>query len=262
MASPGGHVGLEVFAEYVGNGAEVEIEYTDQTGKTLGKCKGRVFGSRFWLNIQVPAGAKQALYADVKLPKHGLQMKSGPLILLPPVEIRNPKWDKKEARRGDLLKLTADVKGAPDGTEGEIEIWEYDSDGAHDFISKIPVLVKNNKIEAEWEYEYHEDTDEIPTKEEAEKGYNPPEYFFRAKVGEISSDSGLLEFKDKIKISLLDEAGHPLANEEYKVILADGNERKGRLDSDGTIEIKDIPPGKVFFEFPNISLAQTSKIDY
>jgi hypothetical protein len=249
-------VGLEIFTHFVGNGSKIEIEISDHNGKSFGKYKENISGNRFWTQIKVPAQASQALYAEVKLPNHGLHMKSNPLIILPLVEIKNAKWDKKEARRGDILKLTADVKGAPDGTEGEIEIWEYDADGAHDFVTKFPVLVKDKKVEAEWEYEYHEDTDEIPTAEESEKGYNPPEYFFRVKIGEVSADSGLLKFKDWIKIALRDDQGNPLANEEYKIIFADGSEKTGRASSDGCIDIKDIPPGKVSFELANIPLLQ------
>jgi len=246
---------LEVLTLYVGNGSEIEIEISDQNGKKFGKYKERISGNRFWTQIRVPSEAKQALYADVKLPKHGLQMKSNPLILLPLIEIANPKWDKKEARRGDILKLTADVKGAPDGTEGEIEIWEYDDDGAHDFITKFPMLVEAKKVEAEWEYEYHEDTDEIPTEGELQKQgrhYNPPEYFFRLKVSEISADSALLEFKDWIEVELISEGGEAVPEEKYNIYLANGQIRRGKLDIRGFARENDIPPGRTVIEFPNI----------
>ena len=254
MAGSGGRVGLEIFTHYVGNGSSIEIELSDQTGKNFGKYKEKISGNRFWTQIKVPADAKQALYANVKLPKHGLQMKSNPLILLPPIEITNAKWDKKEARRGDILKLSADVKSAEDGTEGEIEIWEHDSDGAHDFITKFPMFVKNKKVEADWEYEYHEDSDEIPTEEELQKygnHYNPPEYFFRVKIGDIFIDSGLLTFKDDIEITLKDQDGKPVSDEKYVLYLPDGSTRNGTLDSKGYAKEEKVPPGKIRIEFPD-----------
>lgn len=256
LAVSGGSVGLEIFTHYVGNGSSLEIELSDQNGKNFGKYKEKISGNRFWTKIRVPAEAKQALYANVKLPKHGLQMKSNPLIIMPPIEITNAKWDKKEARRGDILKLTADVRGVADGTEGEIEIWEFDSDGGHDFITKFPVLVKNKKVELEWEYEYHEDTDEIPTEDELKKygnKYNPPEYFFRVKVGEMAVDSGLLEFKDWIEIELRDQDNkESFPDEDYILVLPDGKERRGKLNDKGYAKEKDIPPGRCEIEFPNL----------
>lgn len=254
-SAAGGLVGLEILTCYVGDDSKIEIEISDQKGRTFGQYTDKISGNRFWAQIKVPTDAKDALYASVKLPKHGLQMKSNSLIILPPIEITNAKWDKKEARRGDILKLTADVKGVPDGTEGEIEIWEHDSDGAHDFITKFPVFVKNKKVEAEWEYEYHEDTDEIPSEEElqdAGQHYNPPEYFFRMKVGEVQADSGLLEFKDWIEIELKNREYKPIPGEEYILYLPDGHEKRGKLDENGHARAEDVPPGKCRIEFPNV----------
>lgn len=258
-APANGTVQVIVRTHFVGNGAEIEIELSDQTSKILQKIKDRISGNFFWSKIPIPAGAKQALYAEAKLSKHGLRMKSDPLILTPAIEITNLKWDKKEARRGDILKLTADVKGAQDGTEGEIEIWEHESAGAHDFIAKFPVLVKNNKIETQWEYEYHEDTDDIPTEEELNKDgnhYNPPEYFFRVKIGEVSADSGLLRFKDWIRIALVDNVGNPVKDEKYILHLSDGSTRKGTLNAEGEERIDDIPPGAVKIEYPDLDLIE------
>jgi hypothetical protein len=249
-ASPDSHVGLEILTRHVGSNAEISIELSDHEGNKFGNFKEKISGNRFWAQIKVPQDAKQALYATAKLPKHGLQMKSDPLTFLPAVEITNPKWDKKEARRGDILKLTADVKGVEDGAEAEIQIWEHDSDGAHDLITKFPVLVKNKMVEAEWEYEYHEDTDDIPDDEENEKGYNPPEYFFRISLGGVQADSGLLEFKDWLEISLKDGFGDPVHDADYVVKLADGSEQKGKLDKDGRARIEDIPPGSYWIHFP------------
>jgi hypothetical protein len=76
MAGSGGLVGLEILTQYVGNRSPIEIELSDQNGKTFGKYQEKISGNRFWAQIKVPADAKQALYATVKLPKHGLQMKS------------------------------------------------------------------------------------------------------------------------------------------------------------------------------------------
>lgn len=252
IAAPGGLVGLEVFCSYVGNGAELQIELADGTGKKLGSFKDVISGSRFWAPVRVPQNAKDTLEATVKLPKHGLSATTAPLHLLPAVEITNLKWDKQEARRGDVLKLTADVKGAPDGTEAMINILEHDSDGAHDPITNFPATVKNRKIETSWEYEYQEDTDEIPTKEEAAKGYNPPEYFFRVSVGGVTADSGLLLFKDWIEIDLKDQAGKPIPDQDYELKLPDGSTRKGKLDAKGTAREKDIPPGPYEVVFPNL----------
>lgn len=251
-AAAGSKVSLEVFTRFAGNNSEIKIELTDKSGKTLETINGKVIGNHYWKQITVPVEAKDELYAEVKLPKHGISKKSNRLYVYPAIEIKNLKWDKKEARRGDVLKLTADLINAYEGTEAEIQIWEHDTDGAHDFITKFPAVVKNKKIEAQWEYEYLEDTDEIPTKEESEKGYNPPEYFFRVIIAGVSADSGLLPFKDWVEIQINDRLGNPIKNENYILHLPDGSEKKGKLDENGYAKVEDIPPGTFTIELPDL----------
>jgi hypothetical protein len=172
-----------------------------------------------------------------------------------PITITNAQWDKEEARQGDIVTLTADVEGALDGTSGELEIFEHDVDGIHDLIKKLPIVVTNNKIKTTWEYEYHEDTDEIPTDEELKKygrDYNPPEYFFVVKIGDAEGISGILEYKDYVEIYLKNPGGEPIADEEFILTLPDGSEIEGNVDSEGYAKVEGIPPGKVSVRFPNI----------
>jgi len=251
-SAPGGTVGLEIYTRFVGNGATLQIKLTDHQGKTHGAYKNQIHNNHLSAEIQVPSKAREALYAEVKFPKHGLKQKSPALLLTPPVEVKNAQWSQSEARRGDVLTLSADVKGVPDGTEAQIQIFEQDADGAHDPITRFSTLVEKKRVEAEWEYEYHEDTDDIPTDEEAEKGYTPPEYFFRVEVEGVTVKSGLLAFKDWMAIRLSDSFGHPTPGAKYTLHLPDGTQRKGKLDRNGVAEEKDLPPGKIRIEFTDV----------
>lgn len=241
---------FEVWTHFVGDGSKIEIKIQDKKGKTVEKLSDKVYGDYFGGSVVIPEKAKEELTFTAKLPDHSLELKSGILKVLPAINITNMKWSEKEARRGDLLKLTADVKTVPDGTEATIFIYEYDKNGAHDRITKFPVKVKKNKIEAQWEYEYHEDTDEVPTDEEMKEyggKYNPPEYFFLIDYhGQRFGDDkepGLLEFKDWIEIKLQDDDGSPIPDKKYTLYLSDGTEREGALDSQGYAREENVPPG-------------------
>ena len=267
IATVGDKVSFFVQTHYVGSGSDIEVKFEDKKGKIRlstgdepGKMKGivsgKVYGDQFMGTIVIPEKAREELKFTVKLNKHGLEMKSKPIIVFPKINVTNLKWGQKEARRGDVVKLSADIEGLPDEAEVMILIYEYDQDGAHDFITKFPCRVQNKKIETEWEYEYHEDTDEIPTQEEKEKygkNYNPPEYFFvidfhGQRFGE-EQESGLLEFKDWIELVLFDGAGIEIPDIGYKLTLPDGNQRSGKLDKNGYAKQDDIPPGKATVEW-------------
>ena len=249
--APGGMVGLEVFTTYVGNNADMQIELSDEGGSQHGTFADKIYTNGFQAQIRVPLPAREALYATVRLPAHGLEMTSPPLPLTAPIRITNAQWSQPEARHGDLLTLTADLEGAPDGMEGEIIIFEHDAAGAHDLITQLPVLVEQNRVEVEWEFEYHEDTDDIPMEEESESGYQPPEYFFRARVSGVYADSPLLLFKDWIEIRLSNYDNRYMAHPTYILHLPDGSQRQGELDDEGCAIEEDVPPGRVRIEFPN-----------
>jgi hypothetical protein len=261
VATVGDKVKFCVQTHFVGNGSEIEIEVEDKKGKKVEKLKGQVFGDQFAGSLVIPEKAKEEITFTAKLPKHGLTMKSGSMIVFPLIKLTNMKWGQKEARRGDIVKLSADIDDLPDETEVMVLIYEYDQDGAHDFITKFPCRVKNKKIQAEWVYEYYEDTDEIPTQEEMQKygkNYNPPEYFFvidfRGQRFGDKQESKLLEFKDWIEIALKDEDNDMIPNEEYHVYLPDDSSRKGKLNENGYMKEKDIPPGKCRINFPKRTL--------
>jgi len=243
-AAPGGAVGLEVSTRYAGNGSTLQIKLTDHQGTTHGTFKNQIHNNHLSAEVQVPPKAKDALYAEVKLPNHGLKQKSPALLLTAPVKIKNAEWSKDEARRGDMLTLSADVKGVPDGTEAKIQIMEHDEESAHDSVTELTALVEKEKVEVEWEYEYHEDTDRIPTDEEAEKGYKPPKYFFCVEVEGVKAKSDLLKFKDWLEVEAVDHKGQPLADAKCKITLADGSERQGTLDQNGKARLEDVPPGR------------------
>jgi len=163
----------------------------------------------------------------------------------------NAKWSKNEARVGDVVKLTADVEGYKDGTEAYIVILERDLDGRDDPVAELTAKVNGGKVEAEWIYEYQEDSDETSEEDEM-RGYSAPEYYFIVKVVNSKTRSDLLKYKHWIDIKLVDHDEKPIANEDYILYLADGSILKGKLDGNGSKRIDNVPPGRWYVRFPNL----------
>lgn len=252
---------FEVRTAFVGEGAPIKITGKSENGKKLGKIKDVIKRNKYVGEFEIPEDTEldDMIYFEVEFTKNDLEGESNRIPVFPPVQVFNMKWSAKEARRGDVLTLSADTNGLRDHEEVTVIIYEYDRDSAHDKIVELPATVMDKRIELQWEYEYHEDTNEIPTQEELDKygkKYNPPEYFFTVKVedtefGKQEQESGLLEFKDWVKIKLVDEEGNAIANEDYVLYLPDGQQRQGTLDSNGQAKEENIPPGEVTIEFPN-----------
>jgi hypothetical protein len=258
-AYAGQKASFEVRTAFVGNRAQIKIKGRSEGGKKLGKITDKIKNNTYIGEFDIPEDVEidDHVYFEVKLPKNGLSGESNRIPVRPAVRVTNMRWSAKEARRGDVLDLSADLSGVPSGADAIITICEYDRDGVHDRIAELPAIVKDGKIEVRWEYEYHEDTDEIPTQAEMEKygrSYNPPEYFFTVKVGEEvfgrEQESGLLLFRDFVEVRLTNRYGKPIADQEFVVRFPDGTERKGKTKADGRIALADIPPGPYELSFP------------
>lgn len=258
VAYAGQKARFEVGTAFVGLGAKIKVKGKSEGGKHLGKIDGKIRNNKFIGEFEIPEDIEldDTIYFEVKFPGNDLEGESNRIPVLPPIIVSNMKWSAKEARRGDILTLSADVVGCQDDTDTTIIIREYDADGAHDIIAKIPTVVADNKIEVQWEYEYHEDVDDIPTEVELDrygKHYNHPEYFFvidiaGQKFGE-EQESGILKFKDWFEIYLSDFDSESTPDMKYILHMPDGSKREGKLDQSGFAREEDIPPGKIYIEF-------------
>ncbi|UCC44001.1 MAG: hypothetical protein JSU65_12950 [Candidatus Zixiibacteriota bacterium] len=259
---------FEVNTALVGAGAKIKVTGKSEKGEKLGKVSGEIRNNTFVDEFDVPEDMEPGdrIYFEVELPDNSLDGESNHIPVFPPPRIKSIGWSATEARRGDILTLSAEVENIRDETEVKLVIYEYDQDGAHDRITELLAKVMNARVELEWEYEYHEDTDEIPTEEERQKygaSYNPPEYFFTIKIEDLElgreQESGILKFKDWFEIRLADDIGEPVPDEKYVLYLPDGSKREGTLDSNGYAREENIPPGTISVEFPDIERVQSAQ---
>ena len=254
-APAGGKVTFEIGTSLVGIGSPAKIKVKNAKGKKLGSLEIKIMSNRAVGEFDVPDDVDDGdqIYFEVKLSKQGL---SGESDEIPAIKITDMKWSSDTARRDELVTMSAKVKNVPDGTDAIVKIYEFDRDGAHDLITEINATIEGGKIKVEWEYQYFEDTDEIVTEQELQqygKSYNPPEYFFTITIegqefGKSDQASGLLRFKDWIELIGFDDQGNPAGGQKYKIFLADGSKKEGKLDDNGLVRLDDIPPGPYDFQ--------------
>jgi hypothetical protein len=71
----------------------------------------------------------------------------------------------------------------------------------------------------------------------------------------LQQTSSLVEVMEdlSVEISLEEEDGHPIANEPYRLVCADGSVREGKLNGAGQAREEEVPRGMCTLTFPKLT---------
>jgi len=156
------------------------------------------------------------------------------------------KWSAASARDGETVKMQVETAGFDDDENVVFTVWEKDIDRPDRQVKEVAgVKLKGNKAEAEWQYEWVE---RDGTAVDSDK-YSSPTFYFSVRIDGVTARSPLLDYKDSVEIQAEDDEGNPLKDEQYRVTLANGDVRTGKLDSKGYARIEKVPPGKWEVDF-------------
>ncbi len=64
-----------------------------------------------------------------------------------------------------------------------------------------------------------------------------------------------------VTIELVGEDGTAIANQRYRLILANGEKRRGKLDAQGRARVDGIPPGDCRLSFPDLDREAWERIE-
>ena len=116
--------------------------------------------------------------------------------------------------------------------EGGVTFWIYDDKGRE--VTSIGAEIKGNKAEAEWTYHW-----------KGEKLDAKPKYTFEVTGNRCKKvESGDVEIGAKIEIYLKKSDNTIIKNKNYILYKENEEFKKGKFDSDGKVEEKDVVPGK------------------
>jgi len=251
---------FEIRTACVGNQAPVKVTGKSVKGTKLGKKSGVIRSNQFNGSFDIPEDIEPGdeIYLEVKLKKNSLDGESLPIPVRPQVTASNLKWDKDKVERGQLVEMSADVRGLAEGETAGVRVYEHDSDGAHFPVTDLEGTVRDGKLKLKWVFEYFDNTEDIPDDEEMkprDRKYQQPKYFFTVKAGtkEFGKEdqaSGLTEFEDKAVFKFIDEDGLPLADHDFTATLSDGKKQDGKTDAEGIARLTNLPPGRFEVDFP------------
>jgi len=166
------------------------------------------------------------------------------------LSLSDAKWSKDEAKTDEELTMSAKADGLKDGASAAFKVFCRDLRGPDVPAGTVDAKVNGNKIEAKWKLPENAAPEPAAADNDPSSGYSRPEYFFVVESEGCRATSGMLRFKDWIEIELKDEEDNALADEDYRLVLATGEIRKGKSDSRGRARVEDVPQGPVEVEVP------------
>jgi len=221
----------------IGENHYLDVKFEDKGGKPITGVK---------YTVKTPDGNKSDGPLAGQVKKSGLKQGNCEIEL---TAIVNAVWSKTKARVGDKVKLKAETAGIPDGEKATLEIFVKDANFADHLMKTIESKVDGGKIEAEWEFEIDEALLADHDGKKQKGAYISPKFYYVAKAAGFICRSGLLEYKDYVEIELRDEEDKPVKGAAYKMRLANGEIREGKLDANGYAKVDNVPPGRVEVEF-------------
>lgn len=165
-------------------------------------------------------------------------------------------WSATTARVGEAVTLQAGISGFESGTAAVFQIFKKNASAADELVDAVEAESSGDNVEAEWTFRYRGRTGDPTLGRSRTQSYAFPRFYFIVDVGSCRARSGMLQISDSLKIVLKDENGNPIASEAYIVRFANGEVRRGTLDSNGEAIEANIPPEQSRVEFPNLSGAR------
>jgi hypothetical protein len=165
--------------------------------------------------------------------------------------IVNAQWSTQQADVGQAVTIQVDTVGFDNGEEAVLQIFVRDGNYTDHQLAILKTTVNNDSVSQQWTMEVDEKYLSICDAKATKKKYSRPFFFYRVTVGGSVEQSGILEIKDSIEISIVDEQNNPCANERIKVALPSGEIKEEQVDGSGKKKLEKLPPGKYSIRFPN-----------
>ena len=263
-----GHpVSLSVRGTWVGEGNPVEVALKDGRNRTVGRASAEMYRDRAVVDVLVSRDAEGVVAADVHLPDLGLSVTSGPLLVLPWIEL-SARWEEggaaaDRAREGGVVSLVVGVDARRDllaDLEGASVRLVVRVGDPPEPVVELRGAVRDREVRVDWravlpgarlDIARQAALDLAADRAGAPRGEPPYRYVrpalsFTAELHGVRATSPELPFADPLALSVADlAAGGAASGRTVSLTWPDGRVEERTLDADGRLSVEDAPPGPV-----------------
>ncbi len=271
---------LAVRGRWVGEGAPVQVEVTDGRGRRVARADGPMHRDRAVVEVPVPRDAEGVAVAVARVADLGLDVASGPLVVLPWIEL-TPRWERdgapaSVAQDGQAVTLVVGVDARRDllpRLEGEPVRLAVAVGEPPEPVVELRGVVRDQEVRVDWRASLPRPRlyivrqallDRAADRAGAPHGqppyrYQRPELVFTAELHNVVAASSRLPVADALALSVADLAtGAAAASRPVRLVWADGTAEDHTLDAEGRLEIGEALPGPVEVSVPPADASDAS----
>ena len=263
----GGVARLTVQGTWVGEGNPVEVTFKDARNRTVGRATTTMYRGRVVVDVPVARDAEGAAAADVRLPDLGLSVTSGPLLVLPWIEL-SPRWEEdgaaaEVAREGGVVSLVVGVDARrdllPDLEGAAVRLTVRVGDPPEPVV-ELRGTVRDREVRVDWraglpgarlDIVRQALLDLAADRAGAPRGERPYRYVrpalsFAAELHGVVAVAPDLPFADALALSAVDlTPGGAVSGRPVSLTWPDGSVEEHTLDADGRLALDAVLPGPV-----------------
>ena len=267
---------LTVRGRWVGEGAPVEVDVTDARGRRIARSSGPMHRDQAAVEVPIPRDAEGVVVAVARVADLGIKVTSGPLLVLPWIEL-SPRWERDGAAAdraldGEPVTLVVGVDARRDllpKLEGAAVRLAVGVGEPPEPVVELRGVVRDREVRVDWRASLpgarldilrqamlDRAADRAADRAGAPRGeppyrYERPALSFTAELHGVVTDSDPLPLTDPLVLSVVDLAtGTPAASRPVTLVWPDGAAEEHTLDADGRLEIAEALPGPVEVSVP------------
>ena len=263
---------LTVRGRWVGEGAPVEVDVTDARGRRIARSSGPMHRDQAAVEVPIPRDAEGVVAAVARVADLGIKVTSGPLLVLPWIELA-PRWERDGAAAGRALDgepvtLVVGVDARRDllpKLEGAAVRLAVGVGEPPEPVAELRGVVRDREVRVDWRASLpgprldilrQSTLDRAADRASAPRGeppyrYERPALSFTAELHGVVAASDPLPLADRFVLSVVDLAtGTPAASRPVTLVWPDGAAEGHTLDADGQLEVAEALPGPVEVSIP------------
>jgi len=255
QACAGGCADLLIITHNVAEGSAISLSLLDANGKTVGSTKGIPRNNQCTVAVKIPSTLKDKMFVLAELSDHKVKLTSGPLLVLPQIQIAEVKIFDSEGKEqldyipdGGACRLKATINGVDGDVSANWRVRIILPQGSSTIAQAGKQVIHQGAFETDFLWTFGDRNKKIRDKDDrdmhGEKYENPQAELMISLLG-VTATSAPIPIKQCMVLRYFVSKGQAGAFEGHTIKVTDpaGKVDSKKIPANGEIRVEQSLPG-------------------